>query len=93
MTGALRPTEVDQAAALEWLRYSLGQGEVISPTALKFIEEHEGHVYALASESVDPARLSDFRYGAIGSEPGAAREAEYRIYPDGRIEPNRSGHD
>jgi len=75
MTGALRPTEVDQAAALEWLRYSLGQGEIVSPEALKFIEEHGGHLYTLASESVNPARLSDFRDGAIGSGPGAAREA------------------
>jgi hypothetical protein len=75
MTGLLQPTEVDQAAALDWLRYSLGQGEIISPTALQFIEGHEGHAYALAPETVDPAHLSDFEYGAIGTGPSHARKA------------------
>jgi hypothetical protein len=79
MTGSVRPIEVDQPAALDWLRYSLGQGEVISPTALKFIEGHEGHAYTLALQSVDPVRLSDFEYGAIGSGPGAAREALAKV--------------
>jgi hypothetical protein len=58
MTDPVRPTEIDQAVALEWLRYSLGQGEIISPATVRFIEEHEGHAYTLASEAVDPARLA-----------------------------------
>jgi len=74
MTSVLRPTRVDQTAALEWLRYSLGQGEVISPAALKVIEKRQGYFYTLASESVDPVHLLDFRYGVIGSGPAAARE-------------------
>jgi hypothetical protein len=32
------PIELDKTIALDWLRYSLGQGEVVSPAALKFIE-------------------------------------------------------
>jgi hypothetical protein len=60
-----RPTEVDQAIALDWLRYSLGQGEVISPEALKFIEEHPGHAYTLAPETVDSARLTKPSEGGV----------------------------
>jgi hypothetical protein len=60
-------TEIDQAIALDWLRYSLGQGavEVISPTAVKFIEQHPGHAYTLAPATVDPARLAKPREGGV----------------------------
>lgn len=75
MTELPRPTEVDQAVALEWLRYSLGQGEVVSPAALKLIQEREGHAYVLVPETVDPAQLSDLRYGMSGTGPGAAQKA------------------
>jgi hypothetical protein len=69
------PTEIDQSVALDWLRYSLGQGEVevISPAALKFIEEHQGHAFTLAPETVDPARLATPRYGGV-IETRSARE-------------------
>jgi hypothetical protein len=61
------PTEVDQTIALDWLRYSLGQGEVevISSAALKVLEEHRGHAYTLAPETVDPARLANPREGGV----------------------------
>jgi hypothetical protein len=76
MTSPVIPTEIDQTVALEWLRYSLGQGEIVSPRALKFIEEHEGRAYALAPETVDPARLvkpSDG--GVIEPGTGSSRDA------------------
>jgi hypothetical protein len=76
MTDLPRPTEIDPTVALEWLRYSLGQGEVISPTALKVIEERQGHAYTLAPETVDPARLAKPREGGvIGPGAGSPREA------------------
>lgn len=67
------PTELDQAIALDWLRYSLGQGEVISPAALKFIEERSGHAFTLAPATVDSARLATPRYGGV-IETRSARE-------------------
>jgi hypothetical protein len=70
-----RPTEIDQTIALDWLHYSLGQGEVISPAALKLIQEHEGHAYVLVPKTVDPSQLSDLRYGMSGTGPGAAQKA------------------
>lgn len=73
MTGSAIPTEIDQTVARDWLRYSLDQGEleVISPAALKFIEEHEGHAYTLAPETVDPARLAKPREGGVVTTGGA----------------------
>jgi hypothetical protein len=71
MTGSVISTEVDQTVALDWLRYSLGQGEVISPAALKFIEEHRGHAYTLAPDTVDPARLAKPREGGVVTTGGA----------------------
>jgi hypothetical protein len=67
MTSLPVPTEVDQTVALEWLRHSLGQGEVevISAAARKFIDEHQGHAYTLAPETVDPARLATPRWGGV----------------------------
>jgi hypothetical protein len=70
MTSAVIPTEIDQSVALDWLRYSLGQGEVISPAALKFVTEQRGRAYTLASETVDPARLTKPSDGWV-IEPGA----------------------
>jgi len=74
MTDVVIPTEIDQTVALDWLRYSLGQGEIVSPAALKFIEEHEGHAYTLAPETVDPARLAKPREGGV-ARTSAARVA------------------
>jgi hypothetical protein len=75
-----RPTEIDQAVALDWLRYSLGQGEIVSAAALRLIEEHNGRAYTLASEGVDSARLAKPREGAvITSGTGSAREALARV--------------
>lgn len=71
MTNLTVPTEIDQAIALNWLRHSLGQGEVISPAALMFIEDREGHAYALASETVDPTRLAKPREGGVATTGGA----------------------
>ncbi len=80
MTDLPRPTEIDQTIALDWLRYSLGQGEVISPAALNFIQEHEGHAYTLAPETVDPTRLAKPSEGAvIGPGTGSPREALARV--------------
>jgi len=80
MTNFPVPTEIDKAIALDWLRHSLGQGEVISPAALKFIEEHEGCSYTLAPETVDPARLTNPREGAVISPgTGSPREALARV--------------
>jgi hypothetical protein len=70
MTSAVIPTEIDQTVALEWLRHSLGQGEIVSSAALKAIKEREGHAYTLASETVDPARLTKPSDGWV-IEPGA----------------------
>jgi hypothetical protein len=73
MTGAVIPTEIDQTIALDWLRYSLGLGEVevISSAVLKVIEERRGHAYTLAPETVDPARLAKPREGAVVTTGGA----------------------
>jgi hypothetical protein len=80
MSALPRPTEIDQTVALDWLRYSLGQGEIISPAALKFIEEHSGHAYTLAPEGVDPARLVRPREGAVITPgTGSPREALARV--------------
>jgi hypothetical protein len=80
MTNLPVPIEIDKTIALDWLRYSLGQGEVISPAALKFIEEHEGHAYALAPETVNPARLANPREGAVITPgTGSPREALARV--------------
>jgi hypothetical protein len=67
MTNAVIPTEIDQTIALEWLHYSLGQGEVevISSAVLKFIEERPGHAFTLAPATVDLARLATPRYGGV----------------------------
>jgi hypothetical protein len=78
MTHPPVPTEIDKTIALDWLRYSLSQGEVefVSPAALKFIEEHEGHAYALAPENVDPARLANPHDGAVMTPgTGSPRDA------------------
>lgn len=78
MTGSLISTEVDQKVALDWLRYSLGQGEVISPAALKFIEERQGYAYTLAPETVDPARLATPSDGGV-TKTGDARAALAKV--------------
>lgn len=72
------PTEIDETIALDWLRYSLGQGEVISPAALAFIEERKGHAYTLAPDTVDPALLATPRSGGI-TGTSAAREALTKV--------------
>lgn len=74
MTDLPVPTEIDTTIALDWLRHSLGQGEVISPAAQKFVEEHEGHAYALAPETVDSALLATPDSGGI-TGTRAARES------------------
>lgn len=74
MTDSVRPTEVDQTVALEWLRYSLGQGEVISPEALKVIEGRQGRSYTLAPGTVDTTRLTKPREGGV-TGTHAAQEA------------------
>lgn len=73
MTSSVITTEIDQTVALDWLRYSLDQGEVevISPAALKFIEGRQGHAYTLAPETVDPARLAKPREGGVVTTGGA----------------------
>jgi hypothetical protein len=62
---AAHPTEVDQAVATEWLRYSLRQGEVISPDALKVVEERPGRSFTLAPENVDAALLANPHNGGV----------------------------
>ncbi len=79
MTELPVPIQIDKTISLDWLRYSLGQGEVISPAALKFIEEHEGRAYTLAPETIDPARLADPHNGALPPGTGSRREALGRV--------------
>jgi hypothetical protein len=80
MTNLPVPIEIDQAVALEWLRHSLGQGEMISSAAREFVAEHEGRAYALAPETVDRARLANPREGAvITAGTGSPREALARV--------------
>lgn len=79
MTDLPRPTEIEQKAALDWLSYSLRQGDVISPEALKVVREREGNSYVLAPDTADPARLLDLEHGVIGTGPGAAREALAKV--------------
>ena len=76
MTALPVPTEIDKAIALDWLRYSLSQGEVdlASPAALKFMEGHDGHAYTLAPKNVDPARLATPDSGGV-TGTRAARES------------------
>jgi hypothetical protein len=73
MTSSVLPTEIDQRIALDWLRYSLGQGEVdvISGAVLKCIGERQGHAYTLAPETVDPVRLAKPREGGVVTTGGA----------------------
>jgi hypothetical protein len=71
MTGSVMPTEVDQTVALDWLRHSLGQGQVISTAALKVIGEQQGHAYTLAPDTVDRARLAKPREGGVVTAGGA----------------------
>src|ERR1700722_653832 len=76
MTELLLLADIDQAVALDWLRYSLGQGEIISPVTLKFIEGREGHAYALAPEEAKPTRLAKpSEGGVIIPGTGWARQA------------------
>lgn len=68
------PTTLDQAVARDWLRYSLGQGDVVSAAALEFIAEREGRAYTLVPQTVDPALLATpHSGGVIGTR--SAREA------------------
>jgi hypothetical protein len=78
MTNVVIPTEIDKTVALDWLRYSLGQGEVVSPVALKFIEGHEGHAYTLAPDMVDRALLASPRSGGV-TRTGAARDGLAKV--------------
>jgi hypothetical protein len=75
MINSVKPTEIDQTVALEWLRYSLRQGNVISPDVLKFIQERDGRAYALVPASVDPARLATPQWGGV-IEPGTGSPRE-----------------
>lgn len=78
MTSLAVPTEIDTTVALEWLRYSLGQGEIISSAALKFIEERQGHAYTLAPETVEPARLATPSNGGV-TKTGDAQAALAKV--------------
>jgi hypothetical protein len=71
-----RLTDIDQDVALDWLHYSLGQGEIVSPAVLRFIEGREGQAYALVPEGVKPARLAKpSEGGVIIPGTGSARQA------------------
>jgi hypothetical protein len=72
------PIQIDKMIALDWLRYSLGQGEVISSAALMFIVEHEGHGYTLAPKTVDRALLETPSSGGV-TGTRAAREALAKV--------------
>jgi hypothetical protein len=78
MTNLPVPTEIDKTVALDWLRHSLGQGEVISPAALEFIVEHEGHAYTLAPATVDPAVLATPSSGGV-TKTSRAREGLAKV--------------
>ncbi len=65
MTHLPRRADVDRTVALDWLRYSLIQGDVISPQALKIVEKRQGHSYTLAPDTVDPARLAKPHEGGV----------------------------
>jgi hypothetical protein len=68
MNHLFRRTDIDLTVALGWFRYSLGQGDVISPQALKIVEKRQGHSYTLAPDTVDPARLAKpHESGLIGT--------------------------
>lgn len=68
MTSVVQRTEVNQAKALDWLRYAPRQG-VISPAALRYVVVHRGHFYTLAPDAADPAQLADFEHGLVGPVP------------------------
>lgn len=65
MTELLRPTEIDQTIASEWLSYSLGQGFVISGAVLRAMQNRAGSAYALLPDGVDRGRLADPRAGGV----------------------------
>jgi hypothetical protein len=73
MSDLPHPTEIDQAVALEWLRYSLKQGDVISSRALKATQERKGHSYALLPDTVDAARVANLKEGAVIGTHSAQR--------------------
>lgn len=102
-----RPTKIDQVVALEWLRYSLSQGSVISPVALRVLQERKGHTYSLVPDTVDTARLARPSEGGVLDacsaskallavlEAFAARGAKCLIVEDEvrrRKDPTRSAH-
>jgi hypothetical protein len=76
MANLPRLTDIDQAVASEWLRYSLGQGEIVSTATRRFIEGREGYAYALVPAGVEPARLAKpSEGGVIVPGSGSARQA------------------
>jgi hypothetical protein len=80
MTNLPVPIDIDQAVALEWLRHSLGRGDVVSSAALEFVAGHEGRAYTLAPETVDRARLARPQEGAVITPgTGSPREAVARV--------------
>jgi hypothetical protein len=71
----LRPTEIDQAVALDWLRCSLDLGWVraISPAVRKIVDEYPGHGYALVPADAEPGRLLKPKVGGVTNTDSARR--------------------
>lgn len=68
-----RSAGIDHEGAQRWLRYSLGQGDVIAPAVLGMLFQRRGHAYALVPGDVDPARLAKPGEGGVmGAQSAAA---------------------
>ncbi|HEV3320795.1 MAG TPA: hypothetical protein VG147_01235 [Solirubrobacteraceae bacterium] len=73
--------ELEQAAALPWLRHSLGQGEVFSPATLETIERCDGRSYAILPGDLKPKLNLDFD-GILGLDGGPANRAMAKVLED-----------
>lgn len=78
MKNTYETVELEHAAALRWLRHSLGQGEALSLATLETMERCEGRSYALLPGDLEPKLKLDFD-GILGLDGGPANRAMARV--------------
>lgn len=78
MNNTYEPVELEQAAALRWLRHSLGQGEALSLATLEMIKRCEGRSYAILPGDLEPKLNLDFN-GILGLDGAPANRAMARV--------------
>lgn len=78
MNKTYEPVGLEQAAALRWLRHSLGQGDALSLATLEIIERCDGRSYALLPGDLELKLNLDFN-GILGLDGGPANRAMARV--------------